>query len=87
MFISFLLTYLPMNMKQCSETSAYKIQTPGNYSEGSTQHLESGENLKSTLIIVINFGIRGTQQCVCVCVCVRETTEQLQTLYDTTPLA
>jgi len=28
-------TYLPMKMKQteCSETSAYKIQTPGNYPE------------------------------------------------------
>ena len=24
-------TYLPMKMGQCSETSAYKIQTPGNY--------------------------------------------------------
>jgi len=26
-------TYLPMKMEQCSETSAYKIQTPGNYPE------------------------------------------------------
>ena len=28
-------TYLPMKMKpiECSETSAYKIQTPGNYPE------------------------------------------------------
>jgi hypothetical protein len=24
-------TYLPMKMEQCSETSAYKSQTPGNY--------------------------------------------------------
>jgi len=33
-------TYLPMNMKQteCSETSAYEIQTPGNYPEESIQH-------------------------------------------------
>jgi len=23
--------YLPMKMEECSETSAYKIQTPGNY--------------------------------------------------------
>jgi hypothetical protein len=29
------MTYLPMKMEQaeCTETSAYKIQTPGNYSE------------------------------------------------------
>ena len=32
--------YLPMKMEQteCSETSAYKIQTPGNYPEESIQH-------------------------------------------------
>ena len=27
-----------MKMEQCSETSAYKIQTPGNYPEESIQH-------------------------------------------------
>ena len=31
----------------CSETSAYKIQTPGNYPEESIQHSEQGESLKS----------------------------------------
>jgi len=32
-------TYLPMKMEQteCFETSAYKIQTPGNYPEESIQ--------------------------------------------------
>jgi len=41
--------YLPMKMEQieCSETSAYKIQTPGNYPKESIQHTEHGENLKS----------------------------------------
>jgi len=34
-------------MEQCSETSAYQIQTPGNYTEESTQHSEHGESLKS----------------------------------------
>ena len=34
-------------MEQCSETSAYKIQTPGNYPEESIQHSEHGENMKS----------------------------------------
>jgi hypothetical protein len=32
---------------ECSETSAYKIQTPGKYPEESIQHLEQGESLKS----------------------------------------
>jgi len=34
-----LFTYLPMNMEQteCSETPAYKIQTPGNYPEENIQ--------------------------------------------------
>jgi hypothetical protein len=31
----------------CSETSAYKIQTPGNYPDGSTQHSEQSESFKS----------------------------------------
>jgi len=36
-----------MKMGQCSETSAYKIQTPGNYPEESMRHSEHGESLKS----------------------------------------
>ena len=38
-----------MKMEQtgCSETSAHKLQTPGNNSEESIQHLEHGESLKS----------------------------------------
>ena len=31
---------------ECSETSAYKIQTPGNYPKESIQHREHGESLK-----------------------------------------
>jgi hypothetical protein len=30
----------------CAETSAYKIQTPGNYQEENIQHTEHGESLK-----------------------------------------
>jgi len=43
--------YLPMKMEQteCSETSAYKIQTPGNYPEKNIQHTEHGESLKSRM--------------------------------------
>jgi hypothetical protein len=38
-----LFTFLPMKMEQieCSETSAYKIQTPGNYPEEHIQHCNS----------------------------------------------
>jgi uncharacterized membrane protein len=32
---------------ECSETSAYKIQTPGNYPEENILYLEHGESLKS----------------------------------------
>jgi len=41
--------YSPTKMEQteCSETSAYKIQTPGNYPEESIQHSEHSESLKS----------------------------------------
>jgi len=40
-----------MKMEQtgCSETSAYKIQTPGNYSEENIKHREHGESLKSRI--------------------------------------
>jgi hypothetical protein len=35
-----LFTFLPMKMEQieCPETSAYKIQTPGNHPEENIQH-------------------------------------------------
>jgi len=40
---------MPMKMEQteCSETSAYKLQTPGNYPKESIRHTEHGESLKS----------------------------------------
>jgi hypothetical protein len=45
-------TYLPMKMEQteCSETSAFKIQTPWYYPEESIQHSEHGESLKSRIL-------------------------------------
>ena len=50
-------TYLPMNMEQteCSETSAYKLEPPGNYPEESIQHPEHGESLKSRKCTSIDF--------------------------------
>ena len=35
---------------ECSETSAYKIQTSRNYPEESIQHSEHGESLKSRIL-------------------------------------
>jgi hypothetical protein len=45
---------LPRKMEQteCSETSAYKIQTPGNYPEENIQHTEHGESLKSRITCI-----------------------------------
>jgi hypothetical protein len=50
-------TYPPMKMEQteCSETLAYKIQTPGNYPEESIQHSEHGQSLKSRIVHVVCF--------------------------------
>jgi hypothetical protein len=39
---------------ECSETSAYKIQTPRNYPEENTQHTEHGESLKSRRVTYMN---------------------------------
>ena len=46
-------TYPPMKVEHCSETLAYYIQTPGNYSEESIQHSEHGESLKSGTIQIV----------------------------------
>jgi hypothetical protein len=47
-------THLPAykDGTECSETSAYKIQTLGNYPEESIQHSEHGESLESTICFV-----------------------------------
>jgi len=52
-------TYRPMKMElaDCSETSAYKIQTPGNHPEESIQHAEHGESLKSRISTVFQLRI------------------------------
>jgi len=44
---------MKMEQRECSETSAYKIQTPGNYPEESIQHSEHGESLKSRIVIIL----------------------------------
>jgi len=58
-------THLPMKMEQteCSETSAYKIQTLGNHPKESTQHSGHGESLKSRICtrptVRINLGFHS----------------------------
>jgi len=46
-----LFIHLPMKMEQieCSETSAYKIETPGNYPKENTLYSEHGKSLKSSI--------------------------------------
>jgi len=39
---------------ESSETSAYKVQTPGNYSEENIQHTEQGEGLKSSILTLVH---------------------------------
>jgi hypothetical protein len=41
---------MKMEQRERFETSAYKIQTQGNYPEESTQQLEQGDSLKSRKI-------------------------------------
>jgi len=45
-----LLRPIDVKTEQCSETSEYKIQTPGNYPEESIQHSEQGESVKSRIL-------------------------------------
>jgi len=46
---------VPMKMEQTewSETSAYKILTPGNYPEERIEHVEHGESMKSRIVCYI----------------------------------
>ena len=48
---------------ECSETSAYKIQTPGNHPKERIQRSEHGESLKSrmlhlSVILCVSYGVR-----------------------------
>ena len=58
-------TYPPMTIEQCSETSAYKVRTPGNYPEESAKHSENGESLKSRSMAFIVAGISELVLLIC----------------------
>jgi hypothetical protein len=50
---------------ECSETSAYKIQTPGNHQEENIQHTEHDESLKSRILSFYTLLLtRGSSVCV-----------------------
>jgi hypothetical protein len=51
--------------RQCSETSAYKIQTPGNYPEENILHTEHGKSLKSKKAFCLGQKIYDTKSTKC----------------------
>jgi len=60
---------MPMKMEQTerSETSAYKIQTLGNYPEERIRHSEHGKSLKSRIKKVVSVDARrleGNPDCI-----------------------
>jgi len=53
-----------MEETECSETSAYKIQTPENYPEENIQHTEHCESLKSRAFHkILSWGVLGKKNC------------------------
>jgi len=48
---------MKMEQTECSEMSAYKIQTPVNYPKESIQHTEHGESLKLGIPLSYNFEV------------------------------
>jgi hypothetical protein len=48
---------MKMEQTECSETSAYKIQTPGIYPEENIHHTEHGESLKFLSFVSMPFKV------------------------------
>ena len=44
---------MKMEQTECSETSEYKLQTPGNHPEESIEHSEHGESLKPRIFFIL----------------------------------
>ena len=60
-------SYLPAyeDGSECSETSVYKIEAPGNYLEGSIQHSEHGESFKPRMgPVICLLKIIGSVRCL-----------------------
>jgi len=52
-----------MEQMECSETSAYKLQMPGNYPKESIQHTEHGESLKSRIPVITDGSVSRATIC------------------------
>jgi len=50
---------MKMEQTECSETSEYKIQMPGNYPEESIQHSVHSESLKSRIKLTCCLHLQG----------------------------
>jgi hypothetical protein len=48
---------MKMELTECSETSAYRIQTRGDYPEESIKQSEPGESLKSSYFVCGRIGV------------------------------
>jgi hypothetical protein len=59
---------MKMEQPECSETLAYKIQSPENYPEENIQHTEHSESLKSRILAFLFLGVemRGSSTVKCV---------------------
>ena len=55
---------MKMEQTDCSETSAYKIQAPGNYPEENVQHTVRGKSLKSRIHDNFPIGALATDLCI-----------------------
>jgi hypothetical protein len=55
---------MKMEQIEWSETSAYKIQTPGNHPEENIQHTEHGESLKSKMISLVGRMRNGSDKSI-----------------------
>jgi hypothetical protein len=52
-FYTHIYLLVKMEQTECSETSEYKLQTPGYHPKESMQHTEHGESLKSRILYTV----------------------------------
>jgi len=71
---------MKMEQTECSETSAYKIQTPGNYQKENIHHTEHGESLKPRYTLLLSDSLNGILFSVRVLLCKNEGLDTLHTI-------
>ena len=55
---------MKMELTECSETSAHKIQKPGNHPKERIKHSQHGESLKSRILVVITSQFKPCLKCL-----------------------